>query len=68
MDERIRAGSVGYDRVRALRRPSHREGWRQVELADVWNAEYDRLLFTATGLLVCEASAPAGQADGDAGR
>jgi SAM-dependent methyltransferase len=54
LDQRIRAGDLPFDRVRALRRRSHRQGWRQVELDEVWSAEYDRLLFSASGLLVCE--------------
>lgn len=57
LDERIRAGALPFERVRALRRESHRRGWRQVELDDVWGAEYDRLLFSASGLLVCELGA-----------
>ena len=57
MDERIREGALGFDRVRALRRSSPRQGWRQVDVDQVWSAEYDRLLFSATGLLVCELSA-----------
>ena len=51
LDERIRDGRVRFDRVRALRRG--RAGWAEVEVSEVWDAAYDRLLFTATGLLVC---------------
>ena len=54
MDRRVRDGLLGFDRVRALRRDSHRRGWREVELGEVWDAGYDRLLFTASGLLICE--------------
>ena len=57
MDARVRDGRLAFDRLRALRRDSHRQGWREVELDQVWDAEYDRLLFSATGLLVCELGA-----------
>ena len=52
LDERIRDGRLPFDRVRALRRDSHRQGWREVDLDQVWDAAYDRLLFSASGLLV----------------
>lgn len=51
LDERIRDGRVGFDSIRALRRG--RGGWAEVEVGEVWDAAYDRLLFTATGLLIC---------------
>lgn len=54
LDRRIRAGELPFDRLRALRRDSHRAGWHQVEPDEVWDAGYDRLLFSASGLLVCE--------------
>ena len=54
LDERIRDGRLPFDRVRALRRDSHRQGWREVDVDQVWDAAYDRLLFSASGLLVCE--------------
>ncbi len=52
LDERVRTGRLAFDRVRALRRS--RGGWAEVDPGEVWDAAYDRLLFTATGLLVCE--------------
>ncbi len=54
LDRRLRDDGLGFDRVRALRRDSHRLGWREAALDEVWDAEYDRLLFAASGLLICE--------------
>lgn len=53
LDLQVRSGELGFDRVRALRR-GRGNRWRQVHLDQVWAASYDRLLFTAHGLLVCE--------------
>jgi uncharacterized protein DUF268 len=52
LDERVRDGRLPADRVRALRRERGR--WGEVEPARVWDAQYDRLLFTASGVVVCE--------------
>ena len=51
LDERIRDGRVRFDSVRALRRGP--AGWAEVDVSEVWDAAYDRLLFTASGLLIC---------------
>lgn len=58
LDERLRAGEYGFTRLRALRRERSRNVWRQVPLDEVWDAEYDRLLFTAHGVVVAEYDAP----------
>lgn len=52
LDDHVRAGRLGFDSVRALRRRGER--WSQVELEQAWDAPFDRLLFEARGLLVCE--------------
>ena len=54
LDEQLRAGAVAFDRLSALRREPHRNRWRQVPVEQVWDAAYDRLLYTAHGLLVGE--------------
>lgn len=54
LDERLRAGEYGFTRLRALRRESTRNVWREVPLEEVWAAPYDRLLYTAHGLVVAE--------------
>lgn len=54
LDAQLRAGAVTFDRLAALRREPHRNRWRQVPVGQVWDAGYDRLLYTAHGLLVGE--------------
>ena len=54
LDERLRTGALGFDVVRALRRDPTRNTWRQVPPDEVWDAPYDRLLYTAHGLVVAE--------------
>lgn len=54
LDAAVRSGTIGFDRLTALRREPARNRWRQVPVADVWDAPYDRLLYTAHGLLVAE--------------
>jgi hypothetical protein len=56
LDRQLRAGAVAFDRLSALRRAPHRNRWRQVPVEQVWDAPYDRLLYTAHGLLVGEIS------------
>jgi hypothetical protein len=65
LDERLRAGEYGFTRLRALRREPYRNVWREVPLDEVWDAEYDRLLYTAHGLIVAEYDAP--QSDASVG-
>lgn len=57
LDEQLRAGRYGFTRTRALVR-SRRNTWRQVPLAEVWTAEYDRLTYTAHGLVIAEYREP----------
>jgi hypothetical protein len=59
LDAAVRSGAITFDRLTALRRQPHRNRWRQVPVADVWDAGYDRLLYTAHGLLVAEVTRPA---------
>lgn len=58
LDERLRAGEYGFTRLRALRRERSRNVWREVPVDEVWDAEYDRLLFTAHGVVIAEYDAP----------
>lgn len=54
LDRRLRAGVYGFTTVRALRRERRRNIWREVPTEQVWGAEYDRLLYTAHGLVIAE--------------
>ena len=54
LDGQLRAGVVAFDRLSALRRAPHHNRWTQVPVGQVWDAPYDRLLYTAHGLLVGE--------------
>ena len=54
LDRQVHAGELGFTKVRALRRERAANRWREVALADARELPYDRLLFTAHGLLVCE--------------
>jgi SAM-dependent methyltransferase len=58
LDARLRAGEVGFTRLTALRRTSADNGWTQVDVDEVWDAGYDRLLATAHGLVVAELVRP----------
>ncbi|MGZ5399229.1 MAG: hypothetical protein ACXWDL_10185 [Nocardioides sp.] len=58
LDEQIRSGSIGFTRLRALRRSDSRNVWREVPVDEVWAARYDRLLYTAHGIVVGEFIAP----------
>lgn len=60
LDEQIRTGDLGLTRLRALRRDDSRNVWREVPVEHVWAARYDRLLYTAHGLVVAELTAPSG--------
>jgi SAM-dependent methyltransferase len=57
LDAAVRSGELTFDRLAALRREPRRNEWRQVPVAEVWDASYDRLVYTAHGLLVGEISA-----------
>lgn len=52
LDRALRAGDLGLEPVLALRRSSRANHWHQVDLHQVWDARYDRLLYTAHGLVV----------------
>jgi hypothetical protein len=54
LDERLRAGEYGFTTTRALRREATRNRWHEVPLDEVWDAGYDRLVYTAHGLVVAE--------------
>jgi SAM-dependent methyltransferase len=58
LDRRLRDGVDGFTRLRALRREAARNVWREVPLDQVWDAGYDRLLYTAHGLVVAEFHRP----------
>lgn len=60
LDRQLRAGELGFESVRALRRDKHRNRWREVPVDGVWSAGYDRLLYTAHGVVVAEYVAPLG--------
>ena len=54
LDRQVRAGGLGFTRLRALRREERRNRWREVPVGEVWSARYDRLLYTAHGVVVGE--------------
>lgn len=58
LDARLRAGEVGFTRLTALRRTSADNRWTQVDVDEVWDAGYDRLLATAHGIVVAELVGP----------
>lgn len=58
LDARLRSGDLQLTAMRALRREATRNVWREVPLDDVWDAAYDRLLYTAHGLVVAEYVSP----------
>jgi hypothetical protein len=54
LDERLRDGRLGFDRLTALRRTGRANRWEQVPVDDVWGIPYDRLLYTAHAIVVAE--------------
>jgi hypothetical protein len=54
LDRQLRGGELPFTELKALRRVSAANDWEQVAVDDVWDAGYDRLLFTAHGLVVAE--------------
>lgn len=58
LDAQLRAGALGFTRLRALIREKTRNRWREVPVDQVWQAGYDRLLYTAHGVVVAEYVAP----------
>lgn len=58
LDYQVRGGEVPFTDLKALRRVSAANDWEQVGVDDVWDAAYDRLVYTAHGLVVAELVAP----------
>ncbi|TKI61534.1 class I SAM-dependent methyltransferase [Nocardioides jishulii] len=58
LDADLRNGAIAFDSLKALRRSPTRNVWRQVDVDDVWDAEYDRFLFAAHGIVVAEYQRP----------
>lgn len=56
-DDALRRGEVEGASLRALRRAPCRNRWQQVPVDEVWDAPYDRLLYTAHGLLLVDVTA-----------
>lgn len=54
LDRRLRAGDYGFTSMVAFAREPRRNVWRQVPVDEVWGCSYDRLLYTAHGLVVAE--------------
>jgi hypothetical protein len=54
LDRQLREGQLPFTRLTALKRVSARNDWQQVAVDEVWDSGYDRLLYTAHGLLVAE--------------
>jgi O-Antigen ligase len=52
LDAAIREGHAGFEEVGALRWQGGLR-WREVEPSAVWDAPFDRLLYRATGVLLC---------------
>ena len=60
LDAALRSGALRPDRLVALRRDEKANVWSQVPPAEVWGGGYDRLLYRARGLVLCEFDGPAG--------
>jgi hypothetical protein len=54
LDEQVRSGVLPFNELRAMRRVSPLNRWREVPLEAVWDAEYDPLLYTPGGIVICE--------------
>lgn len=59
LDERLREGRLGFDRLTALRRTGRDNRWEQLPVEDVWGISYDWLLYTAHAVVVAELVRPA---------
>jgi SAM-dependent methyltransferase len=59
LDEGLRAGRLGFDRLTALRRTGRDNRWEQLPVTDVWGISYDWLLYTAHAVVVAELVRPA---------
>lgn len=58
LDQELRCGVHGFTSMRALLRSRWRNAWREVPVEQVWDVPYDRLLYTAHGLVVAELTTP----------
>jgi SAM-dependent methyltransferase len=58
LDELMRSNDAGFTSLGALRRANDRNVWWEVPIDEVWEATYDRLLYTAHGLVVAEYVSP----------
>ena len=58
LDRQLKEGELGFTSLGALLRQDARNVWREVPVEQVWQARYDRLLYTAHGLVVAEYVAP----------
>lgn len=58
LDVELREGDHPVTSLRALRRSRWRNTWHEVPIEQVWGATYDRLLYTAHGLLIAELQRP----------
>lgn len=54
LDRGLRSGDLGFTSLAALRRHPRRNLWRPVPLDQVWDAAYDRFVYTAHGLVIAE--------------
>ena len=54
LDRQVRAGGLGFTRLRALRRDERATAGARSRSTQVWSARYDRLLYTAHGVVVAE--------------
>jgi hypothetical protein len=59
LDERLRDGRLGFDRLTALHRTGRDNRWEQLPVENVWSIAYDRLLYTAHAVVVAELVRPA---------
>jgi hypothetical protein len=62
LDAAIRDGALGFTRVTAMRRTSRTNRWAEATVEEALAAEYDRLLYTAHGVLFCERRAATSRA------
>lgn len=60
LDADLASGAIAFDSLKALRREPKRNVWRSVPVADVWDAQYDRFIFAAHGVVVAEWTRPLG--------
>ncbi|WP_028645636.1 methyltransferase domain-containing protein [Nocardioides sp. URHA0020] len=59
LDRQFETGELGFDLRGALLREDNRNVWREVPVEQIWWTPYDRLTYTAHGLVVAEYVAPA---------